>query len=349
MKIGYFTGDIQPNGHFSFFHDLLTNYPGKHRIYLVNPNWDRGLVRILKEKGIEVQAIFEDFQPDTDTFWNKIYQHSLDCDVLISANITNLDEILPEHIEKPIVSVSLAQQGYKLPNGLYGSFWKKRFHKVAVSQAAIESFPQGARNNVKVIHSGVCPKRLTTQISRDKLRADWFGKEADNVKLIMFTGSHQESKGLQRIVEALDYLPANYYLIILNSPPDLIVPEHLSKRVKNCAPTYIVADIFEACDVFVLPTEHEGMSMALLEAWWLEVPTVTTRHSTIKELQAKHEGIEFGKLIDIIHSPKELAEAIEEALAEGLPDGVSKCVAENYTADQMVNRWEAYLNSIVES
>lgn len=346
MKIAYFTGDIQPNGHFSFFHDLLTNYPGSHRIYLVNPNWDRGLVRILKEKGLEVRAIFEDFQPDTDTFWNKIHRDTSDCDVLLSANITNLDEVIPEFVEKPIVSISLAQRGYKLPNGLYGSFWKKRFHKVAVSQTAVESFPVGSRDKVKVIHSGISTERLAVKITRNKLRADWFGSKADDVKLIMFTGSHQESKGLQRLVDCLDYLPKEYHLIILNAPPGLIVPDNLISRVKNCNPTYDVGDIYEACDIFVLPTEHEGFSMALLEAWYLEKPTVTTRHSTIKELQTLHPDVEFGKLIDIVHSPRELAEAIEEGITLST-DSASVCVSENYTAQSMVYRWNSYLADLV--
>lgn len=350
MKIAYITGDIMPNGNFSLFHDLLGNYPCPyaewfHRVYLISPRFDVDLVHALKNRYIDVRACFEIFQSSTDEWWNKIRQDIADCDVIISGNITNLDEVIPDQVGMPVVSLSLAEQGYRSPQGGYGSFYKERFHKVAVSQTAVKAFPEHVRSEVEVIYSGLDPSRVSEKVERNIQRNNWFPNNPD-VKILLFIGMHQGSKGFAKAVETLDHLPRNWHLIsvgIINNPADLNIPAHLQSRVHICSPTFYIADLFLACDCFILPTEHEGLSMSLLEAWYLKVPVVTTKHNTVLELQGKHPQVEFGQLVELNCGPKDLAEAVQQASAS---KSAQECMYQNYMASHMVDRWREYLQRI---
>lgn len=347
MKIAYITGDISPNGNFTFFHDLLANYPcpdpdWRHRVYLIAPTWDRILVNCLKERYLDVRACFEEFQSSTDAYWEKIRKDTEDCDVIISGNIENLDEVLPDTIKIPIVSVSLAEKGYRSATGGYGSFYKERFVKAAVSQTAIQAFPEHVRDQVTPLWSGLDPSRVSEKVPRTQIRDAWFPGRED-IKLMLFIGTHQESKRLVKVIESLDHLPDNWQLIILSPPGNFKVPERLSSRVQVCTPTFHVADIFLACDCFVLPTEHEGLSMSLLEAWYLNCPVVTTKHNTIKELQAKFSEVEFGAALEIECTSEDIGKAVLEAKPSS---SAQKCVYENFMASNMIERWQKFLERV---
>lgn len=347
-KIAYFTGDIAPNGHFSFFHDLLCNYPKDpnwfHRIYLVGANWDYGLLQHLKDRYLDVRPCFRDFQPSVDHWWKLLKEDTADCDVIISGNITNLDEVIPDDIDKPVVSVSLAEQGYITSGGTYGSNYKPRFIKTAVSNTAKLAFPEHVRDQVTAIHSGIDISRITPHIQRHEVRETWFPTRADDVKVLLFTGTHQESKGLHRAIQVMDELPEEWQLIVLTPMKSLRnIPEHLQKRIHLCPPTYYVGDIYQAVDCLLLPTEHEGFSMSLLEAWYLETPTVTTKHKTILELQEKHPTTDFGQLIELDADAKETALAIRCCYKS---ESANELVLKNYTAQHMVERWQNFLESL---
>jgi len=348
MRLAYITGDICPNGNFSFYHDLLTNFipteGTRHRVYLVAPNWNEEFVQKLKDRNIEVRSCFKSFHDSEDEWWNKILKDTEDCDVLISGNITNLDEVVPDRIKIPVVSVSLAEKGYLNQHGTYGSFYKPRFHKAAVSETAKLAFPEHVRGEVTAIHSGIDTSRLTQQVDREDIRKAWFPENAEHKKLVLFVGAHQKSKGVDRAIKCLEHLPKEYHLIVLTDQP-IEVPPDLSRRVSVCKPTYHVADIYQACDCLVLPTEHEGFSMSLLEAWHLMIPVVTTKHKTIEELQRLHPGVSFGHHVPITHETKELATVIQQA--EPDKDAAS-VVRKHYMANHMVDRWKDYLTEIIK-
>lgn len=350
MKIVYMTGDVTYNRNFAFCHDLLSNFPADsnwvHKICLIFPSFDRILVQKIKERGVYVDAVFEDFQPSPDAYWEKICQFTNDCDIIISGNITNLDDVLRDDIKVPIVSVSLAEQGYRSSVGGYGNFYKSRFKKVAISKTAVRAFPEHVRGDVNVIYPGIDPSRLSQRVRREQLRNSWFPGRSDIVKLLLFVGNHHEKKGFRKLLEALDHLPSDWKLMVLGSSTrDMGIPEHLHSRIMFCAPSYDVADIYLACDCLALPTEHEGFSSSLLEAWFLQIPTVTTRHKSMLELIGRHPDTNFGSLVDVDCAPKDLAESIQGASPS---NEANQCVLQHYMASNMVDNWQKYLESLVQ-
>ena len=349
MKIAYLTGDIVHNGHFAFYHDLISSYyrdpDWMHRIYLINPAWVPKLVPVLKENLADVRSIFPEFQRSMDQFWAKMREELEQVDVVISGNINNLDYIVPEDLKTPVVSLSLFEGGYKDASGNYGSNYKNRFHLAAISEAAKSSFPEHHRERADVIRGGISTARLKLKSIPAEMRARWFPGRSDKVKIALHFGTHQDIQGLIKAVEMLDHLPKEWHLIAITHQKSIKeIPEHLNHRVFLCEQTYHHADIIKAADVVIHPTEREGFSTCLLESWYLETPVVTTLHSSMKELIALHPDVDFGQIVPVESTPKELAEAVLRAEPS---KEANECVCRNYLSTHLIDRWRSYLEKIV--
>ena len=348
MRIAYITGDVQYNRNFAFFHDLLVNFPipspSYHKVCCVAPNFNIPLVETIKNRGVYVDCCMRTFQLSTDMWWNKIRDFCSDCDVVISGNITNLDDVLHPEIDKPLISVSLAERYFETP-GSYGNFHKDRFNKVAISNTARLAFPEYVRDKVKVIYPGIDPSRLTQKVRREDLRNGWFPGRSDDLKLILFVGERFAKKGLAKVLEALERMGPEYKLLVASKhKPEMNIPRHLFGRVVFVTQGYDIGDIYLACDCVVLPTEHEGMSTTLLEAWYLNVPTVTTRHTAVLELMSRHPDTDFGTLLDVDCEPKDLIEAIHGAYPS---TQANSCVLQHYMSNNLIEEWGKYLEEIV--
>jgi glycosyltransferase involved in cell wall biosynthesis len=92
-------------------------------------------------------------------------------------------------------------------------------------------------------------------------------------RLMLFVGRKEPSKRYELAVEALQDLPRDVMLVMVGKDADgASLPErvlHLGQLDR----TELVG-AYDACDVFVLPSEHESFGMVVLEAWLRRKPTV---------------------------------------------------------------------------
>jgi glycosyltransferase involved in cell wall biosynthesis len=99
-------------------------------------------------------------------------------------------------------------------------------------------------------------------------------------------------------------------------------------------------------DVFVLPSRHEGLSTALLEAMAMGVPVVATRVGGNPELV---EHGETGLLVD--PDPEQLARAIallleDRGLAKRLAESAARVVRERYSWPVVYRRYLEVYRSV---
>lgn len=167
---------------------------------------------------------------------------------------------------------------------------------------------------------------------RDKTRKDLGLDELD--KVILNYGMLVERKNIHLLVESLKFLSPAYKLLLIGPDShdkdyveklnELINVSHLQKRVVRVGYTpYPQIPIgIQACDVFVLPSDYEGMPKVVLESLACGKPVLASGFKLSREVQ----GLYYFKS----KGPQDIARQIEEILSEGVI--VDKdFVAQNYS------------------
>ena len=98
--------------------------------------------------------------------------------------------------------------------------------------------------------------------------------------IIGTAGRLEEIKGQKYLIEAMQYLPTNFYLVIAGNGSlyqNLQAHIHqlyLTDRVFLFGLVEQMQLFYQACDIFCLPSLNEGMPLALLEAQACNIPVV---------------------------------------------------------------------------
>lgn len=109
-----------------------------------------------------------------------------------------------------------------------------------------------------------------------------------NSHIVLYVGRFGRYKGLQYLIEALQYLPDNYYIVMVGKDNDsvdkLLARSPYAKRVLQLPPVEQsqLPPLYNAADVFVLPSVDRGEAFGLVgvEAMACGIPVVTTQLGT---------------------------------------------------------------------
>jgi glycosyltransferase involved in cell wall biosynthesis len=221
------------------------------------------------------------------------------------------------------------------------------FH-AACSRTAAKIMPPGKQ--CTVIYNGVDPGRVTPRAGRDRTRKSW--GLADR-KIALYMGRHVKEKHPEALLGALTYLPEEWVVLYVGEgyqSNDLYNQAQLMHpgRVFWVDSQYHVGDILAATDVFVLPSDFEGHSLALNEAWLAGTPTVYTDFDTMQELESM-----FGQLgvkVPRLCPNTVLADAILQADMEPNPSVplAQSVVWNNFTLPTIAWLWEEYFHECVQ-
>lgn len=182
-------------------------------------------------------------------------------------------------------------------------------------------------------------------ISGERFRARYglLGK-----KVILFVGRKEPSKRYDLAVEAIDLIgDERIKLVMIGSDVDgqpILSPNvvYLGK-----VPREDLLDAYDACDLFLLPSEYESFGMVFLEAWMREKPVIG--NAFCKPVASVIQDGEDGYLCT---SAEEMAERIVElignpALARRLGETGYKKVVERYTWDAIGRKVHDLYNQLV--
>ena len=162
-----------------------------------------------------------------------------------------------------------------------------------------------------------------------------------------------EQKRLDRLLHALTHLPIDVHCILagdgeLRSSLERLAGElELDTRVHFLGHRDDVGDVLDAMDVFVVCSDREGMSNAMLEALAAGVPVVSTPVSGAAEaLEPLPDGTVPGEIVDF--SSRALATALGRMLEQPercatMARAAVQRARTRFDFESMLNAWERFL------
>lgn len=262
------------------------------------------------------------------------------CDVLIAWGHSL--HVVPDPIH-PVVFVSHGC-GEWTGNAIRDS-WPRITHYAAVSEWAAKSFPSSVRQHVEILHNGVDGEHCRTTRPREQVRATW-GVEPHEIA-VGFVGRLSWEKHPLALAIATATLGEPFRAVyvgggIRESEVRTIV-EQVDPRAVFVPPVYPIGDAMQALDCFLLASPSEGFSLALAEAWYCGLPTVSTPVGATPELEALYGPLTV--TIPVSPSPAAMADAIRRAVTgeRAEAENAQRVVREHYTAAAMGKRWSDYL------
>jgi UDP-glucose:(heptosyl)LPS alpha-1,3-glucosyltransferase len=172
--------------------------------------------------------------------------------------------------------------------------------------------------DVVIIPNGFSPEEFNPQrrAARRSAERARLGLNDDHVTLLL-AANELERKGYGTILAAMRQLGRHDLRLLVVGRPDpgqvkkLAADAGLAEQVIACGHTSDIAAFHAAADLFVLPTQYEAFSLAILEALGSGLPVITTR--VPGACDAIEAGVN-GALIDDPNDGEELAAALEPLL-----------------------------------
>ncbi len=176
----------------------------------------------------------------------------------------------------------------------------------------------------------------------------------DSALLITCVANLKPGKGHQILLKAFAQLHGRYpsiHLLLVGSGPDKpAIKRQLGQMASGSAVHLLgyrpdIADILGASDIFVLPTEREGMSNAILEAMAAGLPCVITDIPVNRELISNNKTGLLSDYDDAHDLQSQLERLIkDEDLRRQLGQAARQYVRDHHSLPYVVRGWRNLLN-----
>jgi glycosyltransferase involved in cell wall biosynthesis len=145
--------------------------------------------------------------------------------------------------------------------------------------------------------------------------ARWRNEQRVGEHFVLFVGTLEPRKNLQRLLDAFALLPADDRQLVVAGPTgwgdDVQVPHSIERRVRlvGSVSDTILASLYAAAAVFCYPSLREGFGLPVLEAMAHDTPVVTSLGSSTAEVAG-----DAAVLVDPMHTD-DIARGLLDALA----------------------------------
>ncbi|MEO2069257.1 MAG: glycosyltransferase family 4 protein [Desulfurobacteriaceae bacterium] len=209
-------------------------------------------------------------------------------------------------------------------------------------------------NKIEVIYSSVDPK-VEKSLNFEKVKE--IRRELNGTPIIGSVAALTDQKNIPTFIESASFVLEKYpnakFLVLGEGKKrkelqNLIEKKGLSGKFYLLGFKREVVNFVKAFDVFVLPSDYEGLGSSILIAMLLKVPVVSTDAGATKEIVLNKEtGILVPK-----RNPEKLADGIikmieDKALRETCTKNAYRMVKEKFTVDKMVEKYVKLYGEVV--
>jgi glycosyltransferase involved in cell wall biosynthesis len=214
----------------------------------------------------------------------------------------------------------------------------------------LAALPELPAHRIVVIHGAVEPRVASGPpgVVRRELGL------GDDVRVVGSVGRLATQKRFDRLIEAVSRLPANVHGVVAGEGEERAALEAMaetagvSHRFHFLGERQDVGDVLAALDVFVICSDKEGLSSAMLEALAAGVPVVSTPVSGAAEaLEPGEAGRAPGEIVGF--TVDELTTALRRLLSDtGLTRSMGQAAldraCERFDFAMMLDGWERVLS-----
>jgi glycosyltransferase involved in cell wall biosynthesis/predicted O-methyltransferase YrrM len=329
-----YTDDPGTGGVAQYNHSLLCEMARQgYRVTCVQPKADTPMVRQERDKGIN--HVWFKYDPLTE------YAHSFEVfeplailgdarpDLVILSNGTPLSNLGTQQallqLDIPyiiVLGIVLQQQSNYRPSFVskLKKIYKRAYEVVAVSNHNLSLLHQLfhlPKYKGRVIHYGR-PTEYFKPIDTTKRVRKRIELQIPECSIVCLTAARlEEFKGFKYQLEAireLKNLPIweSIYFVWAGAGPleadlkEWIIQMGIEEHVKLIGQRWDVADLLNTSDIFILPSDFEGMPLAIMEAMAKGIPVIATAVSGVPE--------ELGETGKLLPDPNNNPEATVQAL-----------------------------------
>lgn len=226
-------------------------------------------------------------------------------------------------------------------------FRERRYRKLIATTAQVradlERFYGVPAADVEVIPNGFSPTEFNPERRAERRAAmrEKLGLRPDDIALL-FVANELDRKGFATILGAMRILGAPRLRLLAIGRPSAAAIQRgaarfgLAGQVTACGPTSDVAAYHAAGDLFVLPTQYEAFSLAILESLGSGLPVITS------EVPGARDAIRPGENGALIRDPQN-AEELAAALAPLLDETRRAALTATTPATAHAYRWPTVL------
>lgn len=260
-------------------------------------------------------------------------------DIIISWGLYDMYQYIPESYKGQIV-LNSKDSGEWIEKILRQNVLLTK-HYTANSSLSKTAFPKVYQDQVEIIHNGFVSKNPT--LSKQEQKTLWGLNEK---KIMGFMGRIVFNKGIRKIADTLSIMPDDWHAVFAGTSigdDSEYFKQYCEQKIPG---RYLILpwqdkpeNVLNAFDLLIQPSEHEGFSNTLGEAWTLGIPTVYNKSSNVPQ-EFYGLGIEL--------DPKDEPEKIKNLILNQDPILTIKAkkVISEFTIEKNIKKWETYLTKV---
>jgi D-inositol-3-phosphate glycosyltransferase len=261
--------------------------------------------------------------------------------------------ILSQHIGFVKYRRALMNGVEHLANHTLGRAVLRSATRVVFCTKAAEQFAgpllKGRTGKTSFIPNGIDTDRFKPPAPPERAYARENLELPDSARVVLFVGRLVEKKGVDVLAELIEQMPSHLFLIVGDGPLRTLIPAqaHNVAWFPAVAPE-LMARMYQATDVFLLPSHGEGLPLSVQEAMATGLPVIVSLHEGFTRL-LEDEGACLAtertaaafraSLETLAHDPE---------LSASLAARSRELAVREWSLDVMTARYEALIRELTE-